>query len=442
VNLSLTRVPRCVSQAGWIKKFAAEKKAVPHPNKMFLTAIDAAMAAVQDARGEISPKLAQSKKPSLQVLESEQSLAEAEPVTGSVVPAEAAAEPEVEPQAQAQAEPTGEAAMPEAMPETPPLSPQMFPADAGPMGAVMAKGMDEQPMSTNAVTVQPKPAQIEETMMPQPGMVQAPGVDAQVLSYSYPVYPGAQVQVAVKHASAVPAPAPAPAPTGDICTVGQRQSPINIELNVESAELPVLAWRLTTPGVFTGLFAPVQEEGQGKWLRVVDAGLAMSVKGVDYALRSLLTHSPSEHTVSGQRFDMEVQFLHSATVGEQQQYLMVSVMVNRADAGAPAIADLAGKMEEMETAAEISVNIRDLAMEVLAQTELVSPTATNAENYFVYDGSFTTAPCTEAVTWVVLKNPLQASAVDIETLAAALPQTNRPLQAIGTRVVQDRHVLG
>jgi len=139
---------------------------------------------------------------------------------------------------------------------------------------------------------------------------------------------------------------------------------------------------------------------------------------------------------------MEVQFLHSATVGEQQQYLMVSVMVNRADAGAPAIADLAGKMEEMETAAEISVNIRDLAMEVLAQTELVSPTATNAENYFVYDGSFTTAPCTEAVTWVVLKNPLQASAVDIETLAAALPQTNRPLQAIGTRVVQDRHVLG
>ena len=435
-----------------MKKFAAEKKAVPHPNKMFLTAIDAAMAAVQDARGEISPKLAQSKKPSLKVLESGQSLAEAEPVTGSVAPTEAAAEPEVEPQAQAQAEPTGEAAMPEAMPETPPLSPQMFPADAGPvgvmkernqpMGAVMANGMVEQPMSTNAVTVKPKPVQIEETMMPQPRMVQAPGVDAQVPSYSYPVYPGAQVQVVVKHASAVPAPAPAPAPTGDTCTVGARQSPINIELNVESAELPVLAWRLTTPGVFTGLFAPVQEEGQGKWLRVVDAGLAMSVKGVDYALRSLLMHSPSEHMVSGQRFDMEVQFLHSATVGEQQQYLMVSVMVNRADAGAPAIADLAGKMEEVKTAAEISVNIRDLAMEVLAQTELVSPTATNAENYFVYDGSFTTAPCTEAVTWVVLKNPLQASAVDIETLAAALPQTNRPLQAIGTRVVQDRHVLG
>jgi len=435
-----------------MKKFAAEKKAVPHPDKMFLTAIDAAMAAVQDARGEISPKLAQSKKPSLQVLESGQSLAEAEPVTGSVAPTEAAAEPEVEPQAQAQAEPTGEAAMPEAMPETPPLSPQMFPADAGPvgvmkernqpMGAVMANGMVEQPMSTNAVTVKPKPVQIEETMMPQPRMVQAPGVDAQVPSYSYPVYPGAQVQVEVKHASAVPAPAPAPAPTGDTCTVGARQSPINIELNVESAELPVLAWRLTTPGVFTGLFAPVQEEGQGKWLRVVDAGLAMSVKGVDYALRSLLMHSPSEHMVSGQRFDMEVQFLHSATVGEQQQYLMVSVMVNRADAGAPAIADLAGKMEEVKTAAEISVNIRDLAMEVLAQTELVSPTATNAENYFVYDGSFTTAPCTEAVTWVVLKNPLQASAVDIETLAAALPQTNRPLQAIGTRVVQDRHVLG
>lgn len=439
--------------AGWIAKFATEKKAVPHPNKMFLTAIDAAMAAVQDARGEISPKLAQSKKPTLHVVNSGQVLAEAAPVAA---PEAAAAE---EPEAVTQ--PTGEedmATTPEAAPtpETPPISPQMFPENAGPgvmqesidprvavpggsqagEAPAMENGMVEQPMRADAVMPQPQPAQIEESMMPQPGMVQAP-VTSQIQpgqSYSYPVYPGAQVAVT---RTSVP-----PAPTGDTCTVGERQSPINIELNVESAELPVLAWRLTTPGVFTGLFAPVQEEGQGKWLRVVDAGLAMSVKGADYALRSLIVHSPSEHTVSGQRFEMELQFLHSATVGEQQQYLMVSVMVNKAEAGAPAIAGLAAKMEEMETAAEISVNIRDLAMEVLGQTEVVSPTATNAENYFVYDGSFTTAPCTEVVTWVVLKNPLQASAVDIEMLAASLPQTNRPLQVLGARAVQDRHVLG
>ena len=41
------------------------------------------------------------------------------------------------------------------------------------------------------------------------------------------------------------------------------------------------------------------------------------------------------------------------------------------------------------------MNIRELALAVLGQTELVEPTATNAENYFTYDGSFTTAPCTQ-----------------------------------------------
>jgi hypothetical protein len=44
-----------------------QKTSAPANNKMFLTAIDAAMAAVQDARGNISPKLAQAKKPVLQV---------------------------------------------------------------------------------------------------------------------------------------------------------------------------------------------------------------------------------------------------------------------------------------------------------------------------------------------------------------------------------------
>jgi carbonic anhydrase len=36
---------------------------------------------------------------------------------------------------------------------------------------------------------------------------------------------------------------------------------------------------------------------------------------------------------------------------------------------------------------------------------------------------------------------VQASPDDIESLAAALPQTNRMIQAVGTRVVLDSHVL-
>ena len=52
--------------SSWMQKL--QKTSAPKTNKMFLTAIDAAMAAVKDARGNISPQLAQTKKPVLKVL--------------------------------------------------------------------------------------------------------------------------------------------------------------------------------------------------------------------------------------------------------------------------------------------------------------------------------------------------------------------------------------
>ena len=409
-----------------------------------------------------------------QVMESGQKLALVEPPEGSAAeataPAPAGASGAMEAEAAADSSVSGvaakEAPAEEGSQLQPPISSQIFPSgvttetidpaevqSSPPEAAIplhpayaVHTGMVEQPMANTAAPNFAQPSsQIEETMMPQPGVpqvVQGPApVHAQVApgqTFSSVVYPGAHIQVAVK------ASAPA-AETGDMCTLGKSQSPINIELNVEPAALPVLAWRLTTPGMIEGALAPVEVEGEGKWLRVVDAGLAMNIKDLDYQLQSLIVHAPSEHTVMGQHYDMELQFLHTVAVGDEMRYLVVSALVNKAEpvAAAPSLNGLAAKvakMEDLETGA-ISINVRDLAMEVLGQTELVAATATNAENYFTYTGSLTRSPCTEGVTWVVLKNPLQASAVDIEMLAAALPQTNRPLQAVDQRVVQDRHVL-
>ena len=173
------------------------------------------MAAVKDARGNISPKLADSKHPTLKVVKQAQSLAEAEPAAEEAVAEPAGAE-QVAPEAQAE-----EATSEEGTPETPPLSAQMFPADAGPgvmqesedprvagppvgyapmaegeappqAGAtapVMANGMVEQPMSAQAAAGQSAPAQIEETMMPQPGLVPQAQVNLQDV-YRYGIYWG------------------------------------------------------------------------------------------------------------------------------------------------------------------------------------------------------------------------------------------------------------
>jgi carbonic anhydrase len=77
---------------------------------------------------------------------------------------------------------------------------------------------------------------------------------------------------------------------------------------------------------------------------------------------------------------------------------------------------------------------------VLGQTEAVDATATNAQSYFEYTGSFTAAPCTEGVSWVVTKNALAASQDDLETIARILGRAARPLQALNGRAVLDSRV--
>jgi len=57
--------------------------------------------------------------------------------------------------------------------------------------------------------------------------------------------------------------------------------------------------------------------------------------------------------------------------------------------------------------------------------------------FFTYQGSLTTPPCTEGLTWYVFKTPIEMSAGQISafTTLEHLGHTNRPIQNLGGRVV-------
>jgi carbonic anhydrase len=51
----------------------------------------------------------------------------------------------------------------------------------------------------------------------------------------------------------------------------------------------------------------------------------------------------------------------------------------------------------------------------------------------------TEPPCSENVTWILLKTPLEVSSRDIERFRSIMGQNNRPLQAINARPVLTGH---
>jgi carbonic anhydrase len=58
------------------------------------------------------------------------------------------------------------------------------------------------------------------------------------------------------------------------------------------------------------------------------------------------------------------------------------------------------------------------------------------KGYYTFSGSFTTPPCSEEVTWFVLKAPVPISADQIARFASRYPMNARPVQPVNNRDIQ------
>jgi carbonic anhydrase len=57
-------------------------------------------------------------------------------------------------------------------------------------------------------------------------------------------------------------------------------------------------------------------------------------------------------------------------------------------------------------------------------------------DYYRYDGSLTTPPCSEGVRWFVLKHPAKASDEQLAMVREVLGHANnRPVQPVGARAI-------
>ena len=117
--------------------------------------------------------------------------------------------------------------------------------------------------------------------------------------------------------------------------------------------------------------------------------------------------SPSEHTVDGKHYGAEMQLVTATIVkddstedanDEKTVYSILSIFFDTTDGGADENPFLKTVFESFDTLSTVNVADRKAAdMRKLMTSSL------DLENYWTYEGSFTTPPCDEGVTWTVLK---------------------------------------
>ncbi len=198
-----------------------------------------------------------------------------------------------------------------------------------------------------------------------------------------------------------------------MCREGVRQSPINID-NVPGLKLGKPRTHYSK--------APLRLTNNSHTIMMsYPKGSYVEWEGEVFDLVQLHFHHPSEHLVQGKRYEMEIHMVHKT---EDHQYAVIAILANH------------GKGNE---------TIQNLWNHIPAQIDqvLVEPDQwidanglfPDSNTYYYYNGSLTTPPCTENVTWFVLEEPIEVSKDQIEYFRKFIEHNARPAQKIKHRIV-------
>jgi len=197
------------------------------------------------------------------------------------------------------------------------------------------------------------------------------------------------------------------------CDLGRNQSPINIDKTVQAILKPLKTFQR---------FPAYDIVNTGYTMQVnFKQGNMVVLDSVLYHMRQVHFHAPSENTIHGKTYPLEAHFVHEDAMGN---LTVLAVMFEEGKAN-EAITRLWQQMSG-------EVNIAKPLKSRVLPSELVPKNS----GYYRFSGSLTTPPCTEGVSWVVMKMPMTASKEQIEAFKNVIRhENNRPLQALNGRMV-------
>jgi carbonic anhydrase len=200
------------------------------------------------------------------------------------------------------------------------------------------------------------------------------------------------------------------------CGMGHAQSPIDIRHDMaQKADLPDIRFAYKP--------APLKLIDNGHTIQVnYPPGSFIDVGGHRYELVQFHFHKPSEESIDGKRHAMVAHLVHKDAEG---RLAVVAVLLNAGDIN-PMVATLWNNLPPRKEA-EAEPN----GVEIDASDLLPSD-----RTYYTFAGSLTTPPCSEGVTWFVLRTPSTLSDGEITRFGQMYPMNARPLQPLNGRSVR------
>ena len=212
-----------------------------------------------------------------------------------------------------------------------------------------------------------------------------------------------------------------PAHWGDLaaenitCKQGKNQSPVDINRTFD-ARLPSIKFDYSVLNSEN-----IVNTGHSIQVNIRSGGL-IKLDGKDFLLKQFHFHSPSENMVDSQSFPLEAHFVH---VSEDNELAVVALLYQP---GPPdAALDVLIKNMPMNPGDTNRLGAKDI--EFFERSKKI-------KDYFRFNGSLTTPPCTEGVRWIVLHKKPTLTRGQLSAFQKALKHpNNRPIQPVNARTI-------
>lgn len=202
-------------------------------------------------------------------------------------------------------------------------------------------------------------------------------------------------------------------PDFSACSSGKNQSPINMTAFIE-ADLKPISINLIKGGN--------EILNNGHTIQVnYKPGSSIIVDGSSFELKQFHFHSPSENTIEGHSYPMEAHFVHADKDGI---LAVIAVMFKEGKEHK----ELKKAWDHMPMQAG-EKHALPASLDALAMLP-------HSHDYYRFNGSLTTPPCTEGVRWLVMKHFDTVSKEQIEKFFDAIHHpNNRPVQPVNARMI-------